>query len=79
AFRRTMRDYLHPTEKGERLCERLRQAIIDRYVRKNKASRNYPRKKQGKPPGVPKLLTANRQQVAHAAQLKIIGRRGLTA
>jgi IS4 transposase len=24
AFRRTLRDYLHPTEQGERLCERLR-------------------------------------------------------
>ena len=42
AFRRTMRDYLHPTEKNERLCERLRQAIIDSYKRTNKTSRNYP-------------------------------------
>lgn len=79
AFRRTMRDYLHPTEKGERLCERLRQAIIDSYVRKNRASRNYPRKKQSKPPGIPKLLTANRQQITHAAQLKTLARKGLTA
>lgn len=79
AFRRTMRDYLHPTQDGQRLCERLRQALIDSYVRKNKASRNYPRKKKEKPPGVPKLLAANRKQITHAAQLKTLDRKGLTA
>lgn len=69
AFRRTMRDYLHPTEKGQRLCQRLRQAVIDSYARKNKSSRNYPRKKQEKPPGAPTILTATRAQVQLAALL----------
>lgn len=70
AFRRTLRDYLHPTERGTRLCERLRNAVIDPYVRKNKSSRDYPRKKQGKPPGAPKILTATRTQSLKAATLK---------
>lgn len=69
AFRRTLRDYLHPTEKGQRLCQRLRQAVIDSYVRKNKSSRNYPRKKQEKPPGAPMFLTASQKQVRQAAAL----------
>lgn len=78
AFRRTLRDYLHPTTKGERLCERLRQAIIDPYVRKNKSSRDYPRKKQEKPPGAPTIRTASRTQVRQAAVLAR-GEKGLTA
>ena len=69
AFRRTMRDYLHPTEKGQRLCQRLRQAVIDSYVRKNKSSRNYPRKKQEKPPGKPTIRTATKKQVQLATLL----------
>ncbi len=79
AFRRTMRDYLHPTERGERLCERLRQAIIDGYVRKNKASRNYPRKKQERPPGPPRILPATNTQTIRAKELAVQLRKGLTA
>jgi len=69
AFRRTMRDYLHPTERGSRLCERLRRALIDRYVRKNKASRNYPRKKQENPPALPNC--SRRLDTRLAAQRKL--------
>ena len=79
AFRRTMRDYLHPTARGERLCERLRHAIIDSYERKNKASRNYPTKKKMRPPGAPVITTANRSQIRHAVQIKQQQRKGLTA
>ena len=75
AFRRTMRDYLHPTERNGRLCERLRRAIIDSYQRENKASRNYPQKKKERPPGPPKILNANRKQIELARKLK----KGLTA
>lgn len=78
AFRRTLRDYLHPTEKGQRLCQRLRQAVIDSYVRKNKSSRNYPRKKQEKPPGAPTILKASPTQVRQAAALAR-EEKGLTA
>ena len=78
-FRRTMRDYLHPTERGERLCQRLRLAIIDRYIRKNKASRNYPRKKQEIPPGPPNILPANKAQTIRAKEVAMEQRIRLTA
>jgi hypothetical protein len=78
AFRRTLRDYLHPTDRGERLCERLRVAVIDSYARKNKSSRDYPRKKQEKPPGAPTIRNANRAQSQRAAAIKRM-QKGLTA
>jgi hypothetical protein len=79
AFRRTLRDYLHPTEQGERLCERLREAIIDAYIRKNKASRNYPRKKQERPAGPPVILRASRTQIKRAKEVTATQRIRLTA
>ena len=78
AFRRTLRDFLHPTERGQRLCERLREAVIDSYVRKNKSNRNYPSKKKEKPPGAPTILNASRWQVQTAAMIKRENK-GLTA
>lgn len=79
AFRRTIRDYLHPTEKGQRLCERLRRAIIDSYERKNKSSRHYPRKKREVPPGPPTIMIATRSQVERAKALGKTNAKGLTA
>jgi Transposase DDE domain len=79
AFRRTLRDYLHPTEQGERLCERLRWAIIDSYIRKNKASRNYPRKKQERAAGPPVILQASRTQIRRAKEVATMQRIRLTA
>jgi hypothetical protein len=79
AFRRTLRDYLHPTEPGARLCERLRQAIIDPYFRRNKASRNYPRKKTERPPGPPHILPANNTQIQLAHQIAVQKQKRLTA
>lgn len=79
AFRRTLRDYLHRTEKGERLCERLREAIIDPYIRKNKASRNYPRKKQERTPGPPLILRASPTQIQRAKTIAAERPKGLTA
>lgn len=76
AFRRTMRDYRHPAERGETLRHHLREAIIDSYIRHNKASRDYPRKKQEKAPGLPDISTATPQQVAHAKQLAITIKKG---
>src|SRR5579863_8821640 len=63
AFRRMLRDYLHPIERGCRLRDRLRVAVIDDYQRKNKASRDYPRKKQERPPGAPTIVDASRRQL----------------
>jgi IS4 transposase len=70
AFRRIMRDYLHPGERGGKLRERLQAALIDEYHRENKASRDYPRKKQEAPPGPPKILTASPSQIQRAQALR---------
>lgn len=68
AFRRTMRDYRHPAERGWRLRRLLQKAVIDSYVRTRKTSRNYPRKKQESPPGSPIINQATAQQVARAKE-----------
>ncbi len=69
AFRRTLRDHWEPTKHGHRLSDRLRQAVIDSYVRNNKTSRNYPRKKRESPPGAPKIANATKQQIKHAKEI----------
>ncbi|MEX0717968.1 MAG: transposase, partial [Planctomycetaceae bacterium] len=83
AFRRMMRDFLHPSEPGQRLCDRLRKAITDSYQRGDKTSRDYPRKKQESPPGPPEILDATEQQIARAQSLSPSKprktRKGLTA
>jgi hypothetical protein len=79
AFRRTLRDYLHPTERGQRLCTRLRNAIIDPYKRQNKASRHYPRKKHESAAGTPKILRASQSQIQRAKIIAIELSKGLTA
>jgi len=70
AFRRMMRDYLHPSEPGRSLCDQLRKAVIDSYHRQNKTSRDYPRKKQEAPPGPPRILTASAAQIQRAQALR---------
>jgi len=69
AFRRTLRDYRHPRQRGRQLRARLRNAVTDPYVRQNKASRDYPRKKQESPPGAPKITNASKPQIQHAKQI----------
>ena len=72
AFRRTMKDYRHPAEHGWRLRRVLQRAVIDSYVRQNKTSRHYPRKKQESPPGCPIIKVASPQQVARAQAVVIM-------
>lgn len=79
AFRRTLRDYRHPLVRGKRLCHRLRAAVTDSYVRQNKTSRNYPRKKQGSPPGPPTITIASHAQVQRARLLDSQAKERLTA
>jgi hypothetical protein len=79
AFRRTLRDYMHATERGQRLCQRLRKAIIDPYQRQNKTSRHYPRKKREQAPGPPLILRASRWQIEQAKIIAINLAKGLTA
>jgi IS4 transposase len=78
AYRRPMREYKSRPDPGERLTELLDIAIIDDYPRKNKASRDYPRKKHETAPGPPQILLASDQQIALAQEIKA-DLKGLTA
>ena len=69
AFRRMLRDYRHPAERGRSLCDLLGEAVIDPYTRQHKASRNYPRKKQESPPGPPHIVTATDSQQQRATMV----------
>ncbi len=70
AFRRLLRDYLHPVAPGQTLCRLLRSALIDPYRRKTKQSRDYPRKKKHEVIGVPTITDASPQQVRQARLIK---------
>ena len=79
-IRNTMRDYRHPVESGERLRQRLKSAVTDDYIRKDKTSRNYPRKKQETPAGAPKIHLATKSQIKRAKELSMEQRsKGLRA
>jgi Transposase DDE domain len=80
AFRRLLRDYRHPLQRGQTLRARLRYALRDAYPRKNKSSRNYPRKKRPDPqPGPPEILPASPMQIIRARQLRLNLEKGLAA
>jgi hypothetical protein len=70
AFQRMLRDYAQPSEKKCRLRDLLLDAVIDNYQRGDKTSRDYPRKKNEKPPGPPKIRKATKQEIQHAMQVK---------
>lgn len=69
AYRRSMREYKTPPDPGDRLKQRLDRSLIDQYERKNKNSRNYPRKKYDSSTGKPIILHASRLQIQQAKQL----------
>lgn len=79
AFRRMVRDYRHPAERGERLRDRLQAALIDPYHRANKNSRDYPRQKQERPAGPPQLVAASKTQIRQAQEIRRKLKKGLTA
>lgn len=71
AFRRLLRDYLHPLQRDRSLTALIHRALRDEYVRKNKASRDYPRKKNpDPPPGPPEILIASAAQIRLARDLR---------
>lgn len=70
AFRRMLRDYRHPIERGATLCDRLRAAVIDDYARADKTSRDYPRQKRETPPGPPRITPATPEEIATAKRLQ---------
>jgi hypothetical protein len=56
--------------RGTNLEKNLAKALKDGYVRtRSKSARNWPHKKNDKPPGNPKILVATAEQKQHAAQL----------
>ena len=69
-FRRIASDYLHPQEKNQRLRELLRKALRDDYPRQDKTSRDFPRKKQERPAGKPKIIKATKTQIQTAQKIK---------
>jgi hypothetical protein len=73
SYRRMMRDYRHPVQRGCTLSSLLRCALRDQYTRTNKASRNYPSKKQyDPPPRAPEILRASREEVLKARMLSTV-------
>jgi hypothetical protein len=70
AFRRMMREYLHPKTAGECLLSLLRDSIKDDYIRDDKTSREYPQKKKETPPGKPKIPVANPEETQLALEIK---------
>ena len=70
AYRESIRDYRWRPERSERLLTRLDSALIDDYVRRDKTSRDYPRKKQTTAAGRPIIKLATQQQRRNANQIK---------
>ena len=79
AYRRPMREYKSLPDPGERMRQLIDRALIDPYKRKNKTSRDYPRKKQEQAAGPPIIRKATRAQVQRAIQVKRKQKIGLTA
>jgi hypothetical protein len=70
AYRHSMREYKSPPDPGDSLTQRLNRSLIDDYVRKNKTSRDYPRKKHEQAAGRPIIHIASRAQIKLAKRLK---------
>jgi hypothetical protein len=69
AYRGAMRAYRSVPEPGESLRERLSVAVIDGYTRKDKTSRDYPRKKREPAPGAPEIRPATPTEIELAQQI----------
>jgi hypothetical protein len=70
AFRKPMRAYQSRPDPGEDLHSLLDTAIIDSYHRASKASRDYPRKKQERTAGPPRIVLATTAQVQKAREIR---------
>lgn len=80
AFRQVLEEYQCRPERGESLAEQLLDALVDTYRRRNKTSRDYPRKKyepQAKPPQL-RAATPSQRQLAKQVVSRICGK-GLPA
>lgn len=80
AFGQAIDEYKCRPEPGKSLTEQLRKARVDPYRRRNKASRNYPRKKYESQPKPPRITNATPTQRKLARQLMLKTTiKGLTA
>jgi hypothetical protein len=72
AFQRTLREYrVRPEPPTETLWAQMRRARLDDYQRRSaKTSREYPRKKQRPPIGIPQITRATPHQIALAHTLQ---------
>lgn len=69
-YRSSLREYRSVADPGDSLVEMVGRAVIDCYERANKSSRDYPRKKQEKPPGAPKVRNATRAEINAAKEIR---------
>lgn len=80
AFRNAIDEPACRPEKGKSLTDQILAAVVDSYIRRNKTSRNYPRKKYEPPTKPPQISEATRLQRKLAQELtsRTI-KKGLTA
>jgi hypothetical protein len=78
-YRRSLREYKSVPDPGESLFEMVGKAVIDSYERTNKSSRDYPRKKQERSAGAPKVRNATRAEINAAKEIRDQPPLGLTA
>jgi IS4 transposase len=71
AYRRPLREYRVTPGHDERLGDLLNLAVLDEYERRDKRSRDYPRKKQYPPIRPPKIINATTCQQRQAQTIKI--------
>jgi hypothetical protein len=62
AFAHAITYWRWPPEPGESLPQLLTEALVDPYRRRNKTSRDYPRKKYERPAGAPRIQKASHTQ-----------------
>lgn len=80
SYRRMIRDYRHPAQRGSTLSSLLRSALRDQYTRTSKTSRNYPRKKRSdSPPRAPEILEASADEILIARIHRYAISKGVTA
>ena len=70
AYQGAMKAYRSVPAPGESLWEQLSVAVIDGYTRRNKASRDYPRKKREPVIGAPTIRAATKVEIELAQQIK---------
>jgi Transposase DDE domain len=70
AYQGSLKEYRSAPGPGESLWEHLSVAVIDGYTRRNKASRDYPRKKREHAIGAPEIRDATGVEIELARQIK---------